>query len=245
MQMDLEDDEYHDTFLGLINSMEKMKSKKWEEEDSPQVQEDVVKHNGMGEVLLPVYWNTQVRHMLVCRFVNQLDTYGSLWAIAMLVIECYHCLVKNLGRSRKSMMASIVNNYEIFDVRHTDWDVKERKIQGDLKELVTRYEMYPEKPENKKVSIGKRQKLNKIVLSETDYLKIIRLYSESKNLTLANLVCKYLTAVEKNKRVFFYLHNWEARNLTVAEKKLQETIGRYQKANGNTTYVSCYSCFVK
>ena len=167
---------------------------------------------------MPVFWNTQVRHMLLCRFIPQLDEYGSFWAIAMLVVECYHCLIK-------LMMASIMNNYEIFDIRHTQLEAQTGEDKK-LAELCTRYDMFPEKPDNMDVSLGKRQKQTPVVLGQSDYFKIINLYQYPKDTVLSKLVIKYLSMLKKSSdsSPFFYLHNWVAKNLTVAEKALQQQI---------------------
>ena len=198
------------------------------------------------EVLLPVFWNTQVRHMLLCRFIPQLDEYGSFWAIAMLVIECYHCLIKKLGRSRKNMMASIVNNYEIFDIRHTQWETQTGEDK-ELAELCTRYDMFPEKPDNMDVSLGKRQKQTPVVLGQSDYFKIINLYQYPKDTVLSKLVIKYLSMLKKlsDSSPFVYLHNWVAKNLTVAEKALQQQIAMYSKMTKNHTKVRSFVCNLK
>lgn len=234
--LEIDDDEYHSGFLCLIDCLEKMKGKKWEEENSEAIQRDLVEAMALLECLLPTFWNTQTRHMMGCRFIKQLNLHGSFWAIAMLVIECYHILIKKCGRSRKNMLASIVNNYEIFDLKNTDWSVGENEPDPELQELTTRYDMFPEKPINKIISLGKRQALESVQLSESLYLKIMRLYKYPKGTVVSKLVTKYISAIEKSKK-FFFFHEWEpvSGHLTKAEATLQAELIKFAQTGKNKT----------
>lgn len=84
--------EYEDQFLVLIDVMEKMKGKVWDRKEAPQIQTKLVLALANLEILLPVYFFKQTRHMLVCQFVKTLNRFGSFWAISMLWLEFYHTL---------------------------------------------------------------------------------------------------------------------------------------------------------
>jgi hypothetical protein len=84
--------EYNTRFVVIVGCMEKMKAKDWDRRKAPQVQSALVLAGASLETTLPVYWNKQNRHMLLCQFVKVLNDFGSFWAIVMLWIEYYHTL---------------------------------------------------------------------------------------------------------------------------------------------------------
>ena len=220
--------------------MAKMKGKHWDKSEAPKLERKLIVAKALCELLLPVYWNTQVKHMLKCRFIPQLNKFGSFWAIAMLIVESYHILIKNCGRSRKNLMASVVKNYEIFDSIHTVWDVDNKSVQ---EEIVTRYDMYPERPIDTSVSLGTRQKKIPVEMGDTDYLKVMRLYTNKGSDVSTSLLSKYVAAVENN---FRRLPQWapHAGVLTPAECKLKEKICDYETAKKNKTHVRMYTTII-
>jgi hypothetical protein len=237
--MDIHDD-YHYPFLDLIEVMAAMKSKNWDKTKAPALFKKLVQASAKLECTLPVYWNTLVRHMLICRFIPQLNQYGSFWVIAMLVVECYHIHIKRCGSSRKNIMKSVVNNYEIFDILQTEW--KEDKIKGnELKEASypSRYDMQPEQPINIEESLGKRQKQVQIYPSEADYRSILLAYKIPPGTPTSSLIAKWASATL---RKFCYLHEWDpaASVLSVAERKMKALIGAFSRARHHKTVVRTF-----
>ena len=234
--MDIHDD-YHFPFLDLIEVMAAMKSKKWDKTKAPAVFKKLVKASAKLECTLPVYWSTQVRHMLICRFIPQLNQWGSFWVIAMLVVECYHLHIKRCGDSRKNIMKSVVNNYEVFDILHTEW--KDEKHPHTTVAYPSRYDMQPEEPINIEESLGKRQKQVAIYPSEADYRSILLAYKTPPGTPTSSLIAKWAYATL---RKFCYLHEWNpaASVLTVPERKMKALIGAFSHARHHKTVVRTF-----
>jgi hypothetical protein len=100
--------QYSDVFFSLIDCWAAMKSKNFEKQDDAQIEKSLIYAAAQCEVLLPVYWNTQVRHMMIERFIPTLRQWGSMWAIIMLVVECHHIQIKKCCRSRYAYLVACV-----------------------------------------------------------------------------------------------------------------------------------------
>ena len=164
--------------------------------------------------------------MPLCRFIPQLDNYGSFWAICMLAIESYHQHVGRCGRSKKSMMKSFANNYEVFDLKQTTWSAD----NNDSGTAGSRYFREPGSIESRTVTLGKRQAVHPVQLSQSDYLKVVRLYYqvlelENSQQLLQGLLNRYLLEVEPQSSRFFYLQDWAPKaTLSRAAMDLLKTI---------------------
>ena len=154
--------------MDLLDCYSRLLVKDWAAQDSSAVKQDLALAMATLECSLPCYWNTQARHMPLCRFIPQLDTYGSFWAICMLAIESFHQHVGRCGRSKKSMMKSFANNYEVFDMKQTMWSADEADKNDST--AGSRYFKEPGSIESRTVSLGKRQAVHPVLLSQSDYL---------------------------------------------------------------------------
>jgi hypothetical protein len=231
------DDEYHFLFLSLIDIMSKMKSKTWDKSKSGAVKKELVETSASLECLLPVFWNTQTRHMLICRFIPQLNEFGSFYAISMLTVECYHIHVKKCARGKKNVFQSVHNNYSLFDVVKTEW------YQGpdneEAKDYPSKYDMFPDEPNNInniEESLGKRQAAIEVFISEEDYVQILVAYKVLGG-TLKSLITKYQVALRRKR--FCYLHDWKPKYgvLTDAENRLKKKINAWAELNAHKTVV--------
>ena len=226
------DSEYFHNIIDLLDCYSRMLVKDWGTQDSKAVQRDLAMSMAKLEITLPCYWNTQARHMPLCRFIWQLNEYGSFWAECMLAIESYHQHVGNCGRSKKNMMKSFANNYEVFDVKQTMWSADdEDEGKNDSAAAGSRY--FKEPPgsmDSLTVSLGKRQALRSVDLSQLDYLKVVRLYHEGLDQEdghphLKCLLTKYLLEVDVESSRFYYVHEWKPKStLSRAAMDLLKTI---------------------
>lgn len=226
------DSEYFHNFIDLLDCYSRMLVKDWGTQNSEAVQRDLALCMAELEYTLPCYWNTQARHMPLCRFIWQLNEYGSFWAICMLAIESYHQHVGICGRSKKSMMKSFANNYEVFDVKQTMWSADDELHEGKKDSAAgSKYFKEPGSMQSLTVSLGKRQALRPVDLSQLDYLKVVRLYHEGLDQEdgyphLKGLLAKYLLEVDSQSSRFYYLHEWVPKPaLSRAAMDLLKTIG--------------------
>ena len=234
-------DDYHYEFLSLIEVMAAMKSKTWDKTKAPQLFEKLIKAAGKLECILPVYWSTQVRHMLICRFIPQLNKWGSFWVIAMLVVECYHLHIKRCGDSRKNIMRSVATNYEVFDILQTEWkaSVSEDTTYAPST-YPSRYDMQPEEPINIEESLGKRQAQVAVYASEADYRSILLAYKVTGGPVVKTLIAKWALATSKR---FCFLHEWQpptSVHLTAAEENMKDAISRFSKTSHHTAMVRTF-----
>lgn len=63
--------------------------------------------------MLPLYWNTSTRHLLL-HTVDFIERFGNVWAFSMLGVERIHVMIKNLGRSKRNIMTSIQKNNDLL-----------------------------------------------------------------------------------------------------------------------------------
>ena len=187
--------------------MSKMQAKIWDRTTSPEVQEELVKSMAMLECLLPTDWNTQCRHMLTCKFVEQLDEWGSFWATNMLVIEVYHTLVKSLGRSRKNLLISFANNYHLFDTSATQWRFIEDEIAH--KAVPSNLSLcQPTDYNDVTVSLLPRQAVTDIALGDNTYMLMLKLYIQFRE-EFESLFDKYKEYIEDTSNEFVHLDKWD------------------------------------
>ena len=216
--------------IDLLDCYSRLLVKDWTAQDSSAVKQDLALAMATLEYSLPCYWNTQTRHMPLCRFIPQLDNYGSFWAICMLAIESYHQHVGRCGRSKKNMMKSFANNYEVFDMKQTMWSADEEGKNDSTAGHGSRYFKEPGSIESRTVSLGKRQAVHPVQLSQSDYLKVVRLYHqvlelENSQQVLQGLLNRYLLEVEPQSSRFYYLQDWEPKaTLSRAAMDLLKTI---------------------
>jgi hypothetical protein len=214
--------DYHPHFLTMIDTMFKMKAKIWDKAKAAEVQKKLVTAAANLEIRLPVYWNNQCRHMLICRFVKQLNDFGSFWAQAMLVIEMYHCLVKSCGRSNKNFIASFLNNYSLFDVTQLEWRFEIDALPG-VTDPNTLAECMPRDYTDLDETIDEidHQKRSAATLGDKTYLQILKLYGQH-DLVLSSLVEKY--AKDATGVNFVHLDKWNSKGtpLTLPEKNKRQ-----------------------
>ena len=216
------DDEYHFLFLSLIDIMAKMKSKKWDKSKSVAVKKELVETSANLECLMPVSWNTQTRHMLICRFISQLNEYGSFYAISMLAVECYHIHVKKCAMGRKNVFQSVFNHHQLFDVINTEWFQADRDKSRDYP---SKYDVFPDDPNNinnTAESLGKRQATEMVYTSEKDHVLILAAFKILGGV-IERLIDKYQIAVTRR---FCYLQDWKPKVgvLTACEIEIKKQI---------------------
>ncbi len=51
------------------------------------------------ELMLPLSWNTQVKHFFPCRLLKQVVIWGRFWAQNMLRFESMHVFLRKQGRT--------------------------------------------------------------------------------------------------------------------------------------------------
>jgi hypothetical protein len=182
-----------------------MLAKIWEEENAPAVQEELVATMAWLELMLPTDWNTQVRHMLLCRFVKQLNKFGSFWCQCMLSIESYHALVKGLGRSRKNLIVSFLNNYQIFDITSLEWRFDDENL-AHVADHSALSRCQPSDWNRRDVSLCPRQATRPTSLGDMSYMQIIRLYCQC-DPDFLEVVQEYERDIEASG--FVYLDQWK------------------------------------
>lgn len=217
-------EEYKLHFLAMIECMQDMQMKVWDRTAAPTIQAKLKQAMANLEILLPHYWNTQVRHMLLCRFLRQLNKWGSFWSQSLLVIEMYHMLIKACGRSRKNLLVSFLNNYQLFDVSQLEWrfddqDLAHIAVPSSLSRCLPKDH---DQSEDNVIDLGRR-KVVKIDLGDTTYMRILEMYGQYNN-ELNLLVQKFREHCDDHE--FIHLDKWEASKGTLTKKeiKLQKTI---------------------
>jgi hypothetical protein len=211
----------------MLDCMSKMLAKVWDSTKSHEVQAELVEAMANLEVLLPTDWNTQVRHMLVCRFIPQLDKWGSFWAQAMLTIESFHCLVKALGRSRKNLIVSFRNNYQIFDITSLEWRFEDEEL-ANIANPSALSRCQPIDYDDATVTLLSRQATPAISLGDTTYVRLVKLYGQI-DPDFETMFEKYELAMASDD--FTHLNNWRYPSalLTDAEKDTLKGILPMQK----------------
>ena len=61
--------------------------------------------------MLPLFWSTLCRHMLLCRLINQSHAHGKYRACNTLAYERMHVNIRSWASSTKSLFGSIRENY--------------------------------------------------------------------------------------------------------------------------------------
>lgn len=115
------DPEYKRMFINLFRAASRLLVKVPEDEKSAQETHAALVHAlAELEVRMPLYWCTITRHFLL-HASEKLKEFGSFWACNMLCVERFHVLLKSMAKGSRNQMASLANNYDLFDRTQTDW----------------------------------------------------------------------------------------------------------------------------
>ena len=68
------------------------------------------------EMIMPISWNTFVRHNCSCHCCDTLESCGPFWCCNMLDHERMHTLLKSLARSKKDIFVSVANHYKFLEM---------------------------------------------------------------------------------------------------------------------------------
>jgi hypothetical protein len=120
------------------------------------------------EIMLPLYWNTSTRHLLL-HTVEFIERFGNIWAFSMLGVERIHVMIKKLGRSKRNIMASIQKNNDRLAQSQLQWRYdSEHKWSFDARQ--SSLQMKKDIPERKHDVLPKGG-LNKRTLQSDTFFK--------------------------------------------------------------------------
>jgi hypothetical protein len=147
--------------------------------------------------------------MMKCRFIVQLNLFGSFWAIIMLSIESYHMLMKALGRSRKNLIACILNNYSIFSLDQLDWQFTSEYATPPVSSSVSLF--VPRSFDvTSEVTFAPRSKKTQVHLPDEIYRQILELdaANDHRFRAIVNSYIDYVVRTERQNGTVMYLNEW-------------------------------------
>ena len=103
-------DDVRDAFVELLLCLEALQAKEHTTGSLKSLQTRIILVLTRCEQLLPLYWNTSVRHHLL-HLVSCIERCGPYDAHSMSVFERFHTIFKKLVRSKQHEMQSIANHY--------------------------------------------------------------------------------------------------------------------------------------
>ena len=105
------DENIRRVFGDLITCLEELQAKSRTKKELKDLQEAIVMTLAEAETLLPVYWNTMVRHVLL-HITSFIERCGPFKAQSMCGYERFHTMFKKLIRGRKNVLVQTHPTYK-------------------------------------------------------------------------------------------------------------------------------------